>query len=84
LLIAKLPIASFKTKPPPRRRPIKTRGLLLGRLCGLRCLGLAGIGLGIFPAEALDATGGINQLLLAGKERMAIRADFQVDGTLMR
>lgn len=27
--------------------------------------------------EALDAAGGIDQLLLAGEERMAIRADFQ-------
>ena len=26
--------------------------------------------------EALDAAGGIDQLLLAGEERMAVRADF--------
>ena len=35
--------------------------------------------LGVFPAEALHAAGGIQQLLLAGKERMAIGADFYVD-----
>jgi hypothetical protein len=62
---------------------IKLAALLLG-LCGLRCLGLAGIGLGILPAEALHASGGIHQLLLAGKERVAIRADFQVNSALMR
>src|SRR6266404_2272782 len=47
-------------------------------LCGFRCFGLAGIGLGVFAAEALDASGSIHQLLLAGKERVAVRADFQV------
>src|SRR5208282_631640 len=35
--------------------------------------------LGILPAEALDAAGGIHQLLFAGKERMATRADFNAD-----
>ena len=61
---------------------IKLAALLLG-LCGLSCLGLAGVRLRIFPAEALHASGGVNQLLLAGKERMAVRADFQIDGALM-
>src|SRR5271156_6515665 len=33
----------------------------------------------IFPAEALHATGGIHQLLLAGVIRVASGADFDVD-----
>jgi hypothetical protein len=35
--------------------------------------------LGVFFLEALDAAGGIDQLLLAGEERMAARADFHLD-----
>jgi hypothetical protein len=31
---------------------------------------------GVFLGEALDAAGGVNQFLLAGEERVAIRADF--------
>jgi hypothetical protein len=34
---------------------------------------------GVFAAEAFDAACGVHQLLLAGKEGMAIRADFYVD-----
>ena len=37
--------------------------------------GLGG-GVGVLLGEALDATGGVNQLLLAGEEGMAVRADF--------
>ena len=44
---------------------------------------LRGRVLGILPAEPLDPSGGIHQLLLAGKERMARRADFYADITLM-
>jgi len=33
----------------------------------------------VFAAEALHSAGGIHQFLLAGKERMAIRADFYVN-----
>src|SRR5579864_666403 len=47
--------------------------LLLRRL---RCLG-------ILAAEALHAAGGVHQLLLAGEERMAVRADFYADIALM-
>src|SRR6266436_8989747 len=32
----------------------------------------------ILFSEALDAAGGVNQLLLAGEEGMAIRADFDI------
>src|SRR5260370_3637546 len=35
-------------------------------------------GVGIFLGETLDAAGGVNQLLLAGEEGGAIRADFDV------
>src|SRR6266436_7438019 len=52
------------------------RGLLLGGacFCGFHFSG----GVGVFLGEALDAAGGVNELLLAGKEGMAIRADFDV------
>src|SRR5579863_7192778 len=33
-------------------------------------------GVGIFLSEALDATSGVDQLLLAGEERVAVGADF--------
>lgn len=38
-----------------------------------------GSGVGVFLGEAFDATGGVNQLLLAGKERVAIGADFDTE-----
>jgi hypothetical protein len=62
--------------------PSKLEPLLLG-FGGLRCCGLAGVGLRVLPAEALNASGGVHQFLLAGKERVAIRADFQVNGALV-
>ena len=34
---------------------------------------------GVFLLEPLDAAGRIDQLLLAGEERMAIRANFNAD-----
>src|SRR5947208_965870 len=39
--------------------------------------------LGVLAAEAFHPAGGIQQLLLAGKEGMAIRADFHVDVALV-
>ena len=51
-------------------------GLLLG-------FGFGGLGLGVFAAEALDAAGRVNQLLLAGEERVAVGADFHVDVALV-
>src|SRR5437588_10999093 len=39
--------------------------------------------LGVLPAESLHAAGGIHKLLFAGKEWMAIRADFYVDVALV-
>src|SRR5689334_1352530 len=70
-----LPIANCffpKTRPPPQRRPIAKLAALL--LCGLFVL----------AAETLDTAGGVHQLLLAGKKRMAIGADFHVDRALVR
>ena len=55
--------------------------------CGLRLLGcgfgLACVGLGELAAEALDAACGVDQLLLAGEERVAGGADFEDDVALV-
>src|SRR5258708_27451490 len=42
-----------------------------------------GGGVGVFLGEAFDAAGGVNQLLLAGEEGMAIRADFDVQAVAL-
>ena len=39
---------------------------------------------GVFAAEAFDASRGVYQLLLAGEERVASGADFDVDVALVR
>ena len=44
---------------------------------------LAGVRCSVLAAEALDASGGVNQLLLAGKERVAGGADFEDDVSLV-
>ena len=44
---------------------------------------LLGFGCGVLAAEALDASGGINQLLLAGEEGVAGGADFEDDVSLV-
>ena len=49
--------------------------------CGL---GLACVRLGELAAEALDASCGVDQLLLAGEERVAGGADFEDDVALVR
>ena len=67
-------------RPPRWRRPPSGFGLRL--LCG--GLGFAGVRLGELAAEALDATCGVDQLLLAGEERVAGGADFEDDVTLVR
>jgi hypothetical protein len=46
--------------------------------------GFAGGGVGYLAAEALDAAGGVDQLLLAGEEGVAGRADFDDDVALVR
>jgi hypothetical protein len=49
----------------------------------LLCGGFGGFdlggGVGVLFGEAFDAAGGVNQLLFAGEERMAIGADFDVE-----
>ena len=55
-----------------------------GALSGLSCsnslfLRRCGLVLGVFAAEALDASGGIHELLLAGEKWMAGRAYFNAD-----
>lgn len=42
-----------------------------------------GVALGVFAAEALDATRGVQHFLFAGEERVAVGADFHVDVALM-
>ncbi len=37
-----------------------------------------GGGVGVFLGEAFDAAGGVDELLFAGEERVAIGADFDV------
>ena len=53
---------------------------LLRLLCYLR---FARIALGVLAAETLDTTGGVHELLLAGKEGMAGGADFYADVALV-
>ena len=48
------------------------------RLFLFRCGGGGGF-VGVFLLEAFDAAGCVNQLLLAGEERVALRADFNSD-----
>ena len=40
--------------------------------------------LGVLAAEALDASGSIDQLLLAREERVAVGTDFYVDVAVVR
>src|SRR5258707_976845 len=50
-----------------------------GAECPLR-RGARRVGLDpVLPAEALDAAGRVHELLLAGEEGMAVRADLDVD-----
>jgi ubiquinone/menaquinone biosynthesis C-methylase UbiE len=60
----------------PDRSAISGQAHLLLLLCGLLLLRRR---FSVFAAEPLDAAGGIDQLLLAGKEGVAVRADFYVD-----
>src|SRR5262245_55229885 len=43
------------------------------------CFKLGSLCLLVFPLKSFNPAGGIDQFLLAGKEWMAFRADFQVD-----
>jgi hypothetical protein len=48
-------------------------------LCGLGF----GSGVRVFFREALDATGGVNEFLLAGEKRMAAGANFDAQGVAL-
>src|SRR5271169_3368780 len=73
----------YSTWPPKRKPPPRGEGrvsiCIRGKKSVLCCPGLRGLILGILAAEALHASSGIHQLLLAGEERMAGRADFYAD-----
>src|SRR6202035_2883349 len=62
---------------PANKLALHRRGLSFGLRFGFRSI------LGVLAAEALHASGGIHQLLLAGKERMAGGADFNADVAFM-
>src|SRR6266566_9214587 len=68
-----------KVKPPARggfqECAFSARSLLL--LGG--CFGFSRVALSVLAAETLDAAGGVHELLLAGKERMASGTDFHAD-----
>src|SRR3954471_17621789 len=53
--------------------------MLVGSLCAL----FGGVRLRVLAVEALDAAGRVHQLLFAGEEGVAIRADFQTDVALV-
>jgi len=57
--------------------------MLLLRGFRLRSICFGGIGLCVFASETLDAAGGIEQFLLAGKERVTGGANFNADVALM-
>ena len=54
------------------------QNLLLGG-----CFCFSGVAFGVLAAETLDTTGGVHELLLAGKEGMAGGADFYADVALV-
>src|ERR1035438_2635669 len=61
--------------------PLLAARRLLGCCCRCRCL--RPIGLGILAAEALNAASRVHQALLAGEERVAVRANLQVNVSLV-
>ena len=61
----------------PRTETFRQRARLL--LCGCFCGFDFGCGVGVLLGEAFDAASGVNQLLFAGEERVAIGADFDVE-----
>src|SRR5258708_8081734 len=75
---------AFQAKAPACRRGLHFSDIPWQRLVLCRLgLGWRWRILGVLAAEALDATGSIHQLLLAGKKRMASRADFHGDVSFM-
>lgn len=64
----------YTAKPPARGGFVQQSGIRL--LCG-------SLRFGILTAEALNTTCRVHQFLLAGKEWVAIRTDFEVDVAFM-
>jgi hypothetical protein len=62
--------------PVPWAKVMPDAGLLFGGF-SLGSFDFGG-GVGVFLGEAFDATGGVDELLLAGEEGMATGADFDV------
>src|SRR5882724_4520488 len=67
-----------------RKRQLSLPFLGAGRTLGSGGRRLGGGLLGVLLAEFLHAAGGVHDLLLAGVERVAIRADFHVQGLAQR
>src|SRR5581483_6450578 len=63
------------------KAPAETGAMKSIESARIRLLLLAG--LSVLAAEALHASRGVHQLLLAGKERMTVGADFYVDVALV-
>src|SRR5207253_9185573 len=68
---------------PPAKGGFQECEFLHGNLLFGGCFGFSCIALGVLAAEALDAAGGVHELLLAGKERMASGTDFHADVALV-
>src|SRR5436305_2797573 len=64
--------------------PTLLTGRPLSKTSRARALRAAAGGLGLPPPEPLDAAAGVDQLLLARVERVAVRADLDVDLALGR
>src|SRR5580700_8869452 len=91
----RVPTVSFELKTHGSKHTAKTKASATGGgLCWFRLrllcgglsaggFGFAGVGFVEFAAEALDAAGGVDQLLLAGEERVAGGADFDDDVALV-
>jgi hypothetical protein len=62
---------------------VPARKLLLRQVGGFRGFCFSRIALGVLPAEALHATGGVHEFLFPGKEGVASGADFYADVALM-
>src|SRR5262245_47499378 len=70
---------SSSPRPPPNNKPRSRRQDAPGAGAGWAALRLGGtvLLLSVLARVALDATGGVDQLLLAREERVAARADLQ-------
>src|SRR5438270_682594 len=69
--------------PPSSESPRRWRGLKLIALVRRKWLFLGRFDFCVLAAEALDAAGGVHELLFTGEERVAIRANFYADVALV-